>query len=109
MGMILRSNGSIETVEPKNGMYFSLKEMQEIVGGYIEICEVNDDIKKDIDEPVMMVIDEEGKLKSKPVNWSATAIYKYSMAGGVLVDVVVGDVLIALNSELKQDDNIDEQ
>lgn len=109
MGMIVRSNGSMEVVEPKNGIYFSLEEMQKIVGGHIEICEVHDDIKKDIDEPVMMVIDEEGKLKSKPVNWSATAIYKYSMVGDVLVDVVVGDVLIALNSELNQDDNIDEQ
>ena len=42
----------------------TLEECQEIVGGYVQLVYLsNDDI---------MVIDEEGKLKNKPVNPQAT-------------------------------------
>lgn len=37
MARIIKTNGEIIPVEPKNGTDFQLEEMQEIVGGYIQL------------------------------------------------------------------------
>jgi hypothetical protein len=69
--------GAKKEVIPGNGKKLTLKEMQAIVGGYIErvvIPKVGD-----------MYVDEEGLLKGKPVNQMA------SLAAGRMI---VGDVLI---------------
>ena len=72
----------------------TLAEMQKFVGGYIQIVYApNGDY---------IVMDEEGKLKDKPVNWGATEhwlgkkenYYDYH-------DVIVGDVMI-LSGNAKQ-------
>jgi hypothetical protein len=34
--IIYRANGGIERINPKEGSYFTIKELQEIVGGKIE-------------------------------------------------------------------------
>jgi hypothetical protein len=51
------------------------------VGGYVEVVQVNDGI---------LIIDEEGKLKDKPVNEVASKMYadKYGDA-----DIIVGDAI----------------
>ena len=36
MSKIYKSNGEIVDIEPKNGKDFQLKELNDIVGGYIE-------------------------------------------------------------------------
>lgn len=50
-----------------------LEALQKIVGGYIEVVQVDAD--------VLMVCDEEGKLKGKPYNFDLGR------------DIIVGDVL----------------
>ena len=69
---------------PKNPPYFTLEEMQAAVGGYIEFIHLPDN--------EILVIDEEGKLKGKQLNWNATylahahnAIYES--------DYIAGDAL----------------
>ena len=59
----------------------SLSDAQKIVGGYVEVVQVNDGI---------LIIDEEGKLKDKPVNEVASKMYadKYGDA-----DIIVGDAI----------------
>lgn len=55
---------TIEHLEPKNGKTYELKEMQEAVGGYIEIAgSISIDNKNYI-----IVVDEEGLIKNLPVN-----------------------------------------
>ena len=44
----------------------SLSDAQKFVGGYVEVVQVNDGI---------LIIDEEGKLKDKPVNEVASKMY----------------------------------
>ena len=63
----------------------TLKEMQKFVGGYIEVVYLND---KEV-----MIIDEEGKLKGKPVNAEATirATRNKAIFNN---DWIAGDVLI---------------
>lgn len=76
-------------VEPKNGADFSLEELQEFVGGYIEII--------DLFDGTLMVINEEGKLKDLPFNIPATLIYskKYGMQ-----DYIVGNALVCDKSQI---------
>jgi len=59
----------------------SLADAQKFVGGWVEVVQVNDGI---------LIIDEEGKLKDKPVNEVASKMYadKYGDA-----DIIVGDAI----------------
>lgn len=60
-----------------------LEDMQALVGGYIETVGA-----QSLGRPLWMVIDEEGKLKGKPINLFATRIYRNP------IDVIVGDAFI---------------
>lgn len=66
----------------------SLKSIQGVVGGYIEVVHLK--------EGRLMVLDEEGKLKGKNINNEATR-----MTRGLLAefDVIVGDVVILTAEE----------
>jgi len=63
----------------------SLSDAQKSDGGWVEVVQVNDGI---------LIIDEEGKLKDKPVNEVASKMYadKYGAA-----DVIVGDAIYIPN------------
>jgi hypothetical protein len=83
---IICSDGKEITIKPKNGKDFKLKEMQEIVGGLIEIIH--------LDNNQIMVINEEGKLENLPFNQKATNIVNNS-------DIIVGDVLVCDSTMVK--------
>jgi hypothetical protein len=80
---IYKADGSIIDVKPNNGTDFSLEELQEIVGGYIEIVSLMDN--------EIMVINEEGKLIDLPFNETATQMYQ-EVDG--FYDYIAGDVLV---------------
>ena len=63
----------------------TLEEMQKFVGGYIEVVYLNDE--------QVMIIDEEGKVKGKPINPEATirATRNNAIFNN---DWIAGDVLI---------------
>jgi hypothetical protein len=84
---LIKSDGSISEVKFK-GKKPSLEEMQQAVGGYIEMIPTKD--KR------MMVINEEGKMKHLPLNSVATSMVTLFQG-----DFIVGDVLIGEPSLLK--------
>ena len=63
----------------------SLSDAQKFVGGWVEVVQVNDGI---------LIVDEEGKLKDKPVNQVASKMYadKYGDE-----DIIVGDAIYIPN------------
>ena len=63
----------------------SLSDAQKFVGGWVEVVQVNDGV---------LIIDEEGKLKDKPVNEVASKMYadKYGDE-----DIIVGDAIYIPN------------
>ena len=75
---LLKVNGEIEYVKPKKET-FTLKEMQKMVGGYVEVLPCPK-LEKSV-----VIGDEEGKLKGKPINIRASKTLGY---------VVVGDIAI---------------
>ena len=85
MATIIKSDGQCIETQPKNKTDFKLEELQEIVGGYIEVLTLNDE--------EIMVINEEGKVDGLPLNLKATDIYA--------LDFIVGDVLVCKSNEVK--------
>ena|SRR5256885_2277434 len=113
MATIYRADGTTKEVQPENGTDFNLKEVQAIVGGYVEVIKLKD--KR------IMIINEEGKLTNLPRNEEATKLAnlpteaerKAAMAAiraaGVHVidaslegeDYIAGDVLVCKNREFR--------
>lgn len=77
MAKVILTDGREIAVKPKNGTDFSLEELQEVVGGYIEIIYVkgND----------IMVLNEEGKLIGLPINDKVSELAGELIVGNVLV------------------------
>ena len=84
--------GTVEPVNPKNGTDFQLSELKKIVGGYIEVVRLDDNM--------IMVVDEEGKLKRYDINPLATDLArKYNaIAKG---DFIVGKILVCRNDQVR--------
>ena len=82
----------IKTNKPTMTVYDyepSLEQAQKAVGGYVE--------RLDLEGLGCLLVDEEGKLKRKPINKQATKLYNQLFDG-----VVVGDV-IHLKPEIRKE------
>lgn len=78
---VIKANGERFSITPKNGTDFSLQELKEIVGGWIEVVW--------LPNGKIMVVNEEGKRIGLAWNETATLIYAQSRC----TDIIVGDVL----------------
>ncbi len=63
----------------------SLSDAQKFVGGWVEVVQVNDGI---------LIIDEEGKFKDKPVNEVASKMYADKSGDEEIID---GDAIYITN------------
>ncbi len=79
-GTLIKADGTEEVV-----VFDGLKDMQNLVGGLIEVVPT-----KDADH--ILVVDEEGRLKNKPMNITATIYCKYGS--------IVGDVILMRSRDL---------
>ena len=85
-GILIKEDGGEIAVVPMNGKKFSLKELQSMVGGYIEIT-------KTCDGRIMVVNDD---LKKQSFNEKATKLFwqnEHCLPHSRLK--IVGDVLVA--------------
>jgi hypothetical protein len=82
---LIKADGQTIEVLPE-GKTFSLKELQALVGGYIEMISLNNG--------TVMVLNEEGKLQDLPFNESATAMAHNCGSGIATSDYLVGNVLV---------------
>lgn len=81
MATIIRATGEVEEIVLSN----DLVDLQKIVGGFIETIHLPD--KR------IMIVDEDGKMKGKPLNKKATEMYAPQW------DTVVGDVIVCTRKE----------
>lgn len=93
MALLMKPDNTAITVSPRNGNNFELDELQEYVGGYIEICYPGIFNSHHADK--IMVINEEGKLQGLPLNQLATLVY------GNPDDVIVGNALFCFSREVE--------
>ena len=80
---IIYTDKEAEDYTPKNGKTFTLTEMQEIIGGYVEPIRLNDGR--------MIIVDEDGKSKDKAVNIPATNILRRDH---YTTDYIVGTAIV---------------
>ncbi len=86
---IINANGAKTEVTPKFGNSFTLEELQEYVGGYIEIIRLTD--------KYLMVVNEEGRLLNLPFNSGATDVARHHKAI-YPNDLIVGNALVVEES-----------
>ena len=79
---------------PGGDVSSELHWLQQAVGGHIETVSA-----LNLQESgIVMILDEDGKIKRKPFNSLATLLYKYGDS-----DPVVGDVILVKADEEKED------
>lgn len=86
---IYKSNGEEVSVTPANGETFTLKELRDIVHGYIEIITLSN--------PLVMIVNEEGIIEELPMNVKASQIAASYHRGSF----IVGDVLVCNSSMIE--------
>jgi len=96
MAKIIKTTGEEISVVPENSKDFKLEELQTIVDGYIEIVFLGPD--STTKKPMILVINEEGKLNNLSLNEKATEIYQNAVGP---YDVIVGDVLYCEHKQVK--------
>lgn len=84
MALLIKTDGTEEKVEPKNGTDFSLEELQGFIGGLIEIVRAT--------KNRILVVDDEGLFKEKEINWVASHYAR---------TFIVGDALLCTNEEVR--------
>ncbi|MDP2663447.1 MAG: DUF3846 domain-containing protein [Dehalococcoidia bacterium] len=83
---LIKADGEVQDYPPQ-GKTYTLQELQEAVGGYIEVLRLKDGY--------LMVINEEGRLQDLPFNPGASLIcqvaglYPYLGGSDIRGDVVV--------------------
>lgn len=92
MATLIKIDGTQQEVKPQNNEFFSLSEMQQYVGGLIQIIRFSDE--------EAMVVNEEGKLMGLEVNEAATNLALDNEAI-FFWDCVVGNALICSSNELR--------
>ena len=99
MAFWLKTDGSIHEVKPDPdapGGIFTLQQLQQFVGGYIEIAHTH--------TGALMIVNEDGKNDGLPFNLLATERYRYGEH-----DPIVGNVLICTMEEIERDEVDDEE
>lgn len=74
---LVRVDGTREEKKPANGTDFTLRELQQMVGGYIEI------VASDLE--TLVIGDEEGRLKGKQYNPSISQQYGVFLVGDCVI------------------------
>jgi hypothetical protein len=98
MATLLKTDGSRTEVAPKNPKEgFRCAEMYELIGNGCDIVQMI----YLADGVTTMWLDEESKLKRNPppINWAATKLL--AEAGGIPGDVVLGNVLLCGEGEVR--------
>ena len=86
MATLIKPNSEPQVMTPNNKPFFSLKELQDAVEGYIEILHISVNGTRKI-----AVFNEEGKINNLEPNLLATHICGSWLNG----DVLLGNVIIA--------------
>lgn len=83
--IIIKENKTVLAVEVRENGESLYEAVRKTIGGYMENV-YPEGLPKDF----VMIVDEEGKLKGKPVNPLASSLYN----GTALGDHIIGDVII---------------
>jgi hypothetical protein len=95
----ISASGKTANIYPTLGGTFSLEELQQYVGGMIEIVA--------LDDGRVMVLNEEGKLLNLPYNAIATELF--NQGGRMWWEPIAGDVVVCEPEYLESDDDDEDE
>jgi len=75
-------------VRPKEGLAFSLEELQEFIEGYFELLTIRRNLPRSLWEGTgyqYLMVNEEGKLKNLPFNSLASALHGSEIVGNAVL------------------------
>lgn len=91
MAQIIKTDGTVIEVQPKNGTDFQLDELQAVVEGYIQIVHIGYD--------EVMVVNEDGKFQCE---WNGAATTLAKMRKAIRPnDYISGNVLVCNVKQIK--------
>jgi hypothetical protein len=89
MATLYKTDGSKEVIKPADGKKFQIEELQKLVGGYVERVKLPFDQR--------LIVDEDAKLKGKPMNQSASLVLHRAMGGETVP--IAGDAVVGTKQE----------
>lgn len=89
MATLYKIDGTTKEVLPRDQKRFKIEELQKLVGGYVEQWKLHNSLR--------IVMDEDAKLKGRPINTEASRFF--SVQAGAAV-VVAGDAVVGTRQEL---------
>ena len=97
--VVVKTDGTAQLVPCDANKTLSLDKLHDLVGGYIEI------VRASRIAPLVMIINEEGRLLNLPLNKNATAWQSaihgcQQIVGDVVVMCQIGEDLVGLNPKL---------
>jgi hypothetical protein len=94
MGLLIKSDGTVEAISPKNGSTYAFEnELYPLLGtDTIEVITLNDGS--------LMLLDENAKLRFATMGANTKATDLLHKAGGMPDDIVIGDAVIINSDEL---------
>lgn len=105
MALLISADDSIRKLSPQdldgsrdNEGVFSLADMQQMVGGYIQAVRLSPVIVHEDTRYTWLIINEEGKLLSLPINNNATLMAVTAIRHD---DYIVGDALMLEEHEFQ--------
>ena len=94
MAFLIKTDGTVTDIEPKNGKNFKLEELYELIGcQLIQTCPAQEKGK-------ILIFDEEGLYMEKPLNQEATMGMHDDM-GPFVYNIIVGTAVMCNDGELK--------
>lgn len=85
VGMIIKPNGDWSVMpKPESGDVYSLKEIQNAVGGYVHVVPMPKDMRTPFTRDRMFFCDEDGLLKKLPVNLYASLLLGQAVCGTIV-------------------------
>ena len=97
--VVVKADGTAQLVPCDASKTLPLDKLHELVGGYVEV------VRASRIAPLVMIINEEGKLLNLPLNKNATAWQSaihgcQQIVGDVVVMCQIGEDLVGLNPKL---------
>lgn len=93
LALYFKTDGTIIDIKPKNGSKFLLQELQELVGGYIEIIPLFEGEEEEARG--FIIVSEEESSRSLLNKFNTLSVLFH------LKDLIVGDFLFCIGNELE--------
>jgi hypothetical protein len=102
MAHIIKPDGTIEEIKPSSGQQFSLEELQQAVGGYLELVRMGKPVNISGVKYLQCFVNEDGKRMKLDFNVEATELWRdsWNRLPHYMADHLLGNVMFFTDKEV---------